>query len=176
MTEYPPPSNPDETPEERVARNWNEILQELRVIQAGSQIITGFLLAAAFQPRFTELDPAAYVVYFALLGTAVVTTIVGLTPVMLHRRLFRAGAKELLVRLADQLATVALVGVGVTLAGIVLLIVEMAAGPWAAVVATASVLIVIAILWVILPGRVRRRLGREQSRENRAAANERAER
>ena len=36
-------------------RNWNEMLQELRVTQTGTQILTGFLLAIAFQNRFTEL-------------------------------------------------------------------------------------------------------------------------
>ena len=46
----------DETPNERADRNWNELLQELRVMQTGTQILTGFLLAVAFQPRFTDMD------------------------------------------------------------------------------------------------------------------------
>ncbi|WP_291053049.1 DUF6328 family protein, partial [Herbiconiux sp.] len=41
----------DETENERLDRNWNELLQELRVIQTGTQILTGFLLAAVFQSR-----------------------------------------------------------------------------------------------------------------------------
>jgi len=45
----------DETPEERADRNWAEILQELRAVQTGTQILTGFLLAIAFQPVFAEL-------------------------------------------------------------------------------------------------------------------------
>ena len=46
----------DETENERLDRNWNEMLQELRVIQTGTQILTGFLLAAVFQSRFDDLD------------------------------------------------------------------------------------------------------------------------
>ena len=38
----------DETPYERADRNWNEMLQELRVLQTGAQILAGFLLALAF--------------------------------------------------------------------------------------------------------------------------------
>ena len=45
-----------ETPAQRADRNWNEILQELRVLQTGTQILTGFLLALAFQPSFADLD------------------------------------------------------------------------------------------------------------------------
>ncbi|HEX3197712.1 MAG TPA: DUF6328 family protein, partial [Propionibacteriaceae bacterium] len=45
----------DESLNERMDRNWNEILQELRVTQTGTQIFTGFLLTIAFQTRFGEL-------------------------------------------------------------------------------------------------------------------------
>ena len=51
-----PADGRDETLDERMDRNWNEMLQELRVTQTGTQILTGFLLAIAFQNRFTELD------------------------------------------------------------------------------------------------------------------------
>lgn len=152
-------SGPDgaETPPERLNRNWTEILQELRVIQAGSQIITGFLLAVAFQERFKELSPTGYAIYFALLGTAIVTTVIGLTPVMVHRRLFRAGAKAPLVQLGNRLAAMALVGVGVTLAGIVLFIVQLVAGLEVGLIAAAAAIVVIALLWLLLPEDVRRR-------------------
>ena len=51
-----PADGRDETVDERMDRNWNEMLQELRVTQTGTQILTGFLLAIAFQNRFAELD------------------------------------------------------------------------------------------------------------------------
>ena len=48
----------DESAEERSDRNWAELLQELRVMQMGVQILTGFLLTLPFQQRFaTELRP-----------------------------------------------------------------------------------------------------------------------
>ncbi len=45
-----------ETPTERLDRNWVELLQELRVVQTGVQLLTGFLLTLPFQSRFRELD------------------------------------------------------------------------------------------------------------------------
>lgn len=86
------------------------------------------------------------------------TTIVGLTPVLLHRRLSGQGAKAPLVDLGGRLAAVALVGVGVTLAGIVLLIVDLVTGIGMGLIAAALTLIIIAGLWVLLPSRVHRRL------------------
>ena len=47
----------DETRNERMDRNWNDLLQELRVTQTGTQILSGFLLTLVFQPRFASLDP-----------------------------------------------------------------------------------------------------------------------
>ena len=39
----------DETAAERMDRNWNELLQELRVTQTGVQILSAFLLTLPFQ-------------------------------------------------------------------------------------------------------------------------------
>ena len=64
----------DESLNERMDRNWNEILQELRVTQTGTQIFTGFLLTIAFQARFSELSTFQVRVYLVLVTAAVLTT------------------------------------------------------------------------------------------------------
>src|SRR5688572_28747869 len=87
----------DETFDERMDRNWNEILQELRVTQTGTQIFTGFLLTIAFQARFSELSTFQVRVYLILVTAAVLTTALGLAPVSLHRSMFREGAKMTIV-------------------------------------------------------------------------------
>ena len=73
-----PTDGRDESLNERMDRNWNEILQELRVTQTGTQIFTGFLLTIAFQTRFTELTTFQVRVYLALVVAAVLTTAFGL--------------------------------------------------------------------------------------------------
>ena len=45
----------NETAEEKLDRNWMELLQELRVLQTGVQILAGFLLTLPFQARFETL-------------------------------------------------------------------------------------------------------------------------
>ena len=89
-----PSDGRDESLNERMDRNWNEILQELRVTQTGTQILTGFLLAIAFQPKFDELTTFQHRIYLILVLTAVLTTALGLAPVNLHRGLFRQHAKR----------------------------------------------------------------------------------
>ena len=49
----------DETEAQRIDRNWIELLQELRIVQTGGQVLTGFLLVVPFQERFAELGGGA---------------------------------------------------------------------------------------------------------------------
>jgi len=157
-----PEPRAEESPGERLNRNWSDILEELKIVQAGSQIITGFLLAAAFQQRFQQLEPAGLVLYLALVVASVATTVLGMTPVILHRRLFRLGRKASLVAMGNRLAAATLVGVAVTLVGIVLLIFDLVGGLVTGVVAGAVTAVGIAILWWIL---VRRAAGHVRDEE-----------
>jgi len=126
---------PREPEKLRLQRNWNEILQELRVTQTGSQIITGFLLTLPFQQRFGELDAFQVQVYLVLVVTASLTTALALTPVSLHRTLFRRGAKGQLVGAGNLIVEVVLLGVALVLSGTVMLIFDVVVGRTAAIIA-----------------------------------------
>ena len=140
----------DETEMERLDRNWNEILQELRVIQTGTQILTGFLLTVAFQQRFTDLDQFQVDVYLALVVVAAVATILGLAPVSLHRTLFRRRAKAAIVTLANRILKATIVVVALTLSGTILLIFDVVIGRTAGVVAGSITLVVAFATWTLL--------------------------
>ncbi|MBC7723551.1 MAG: sodium:proton antiporter [Burkholderiaceae bacterium] len=146
----------DETAAERLDRNWDEILQELRVTQTGSQIITGFLLTLAFQSRFTDLDPFQVGAYLVLVVLAAATTALGLAPVSLHRTLFRQKAKEPLVRIANRVLKTVLVGVACVLAGTVLLIFDVVVGRAAGIVAGSLALLAMVGIALALPLLARR--------------------
>ena len=139
----------DETVDERMDRNWNEMLQELRVTQTGTQIITGFLLAIAFQNRFIELDRFQQNIYLGLVLAAVLTTILGLAPVNLHRVLFRQHAKQMVVSVAHVLLRLTLGGVGVVLVGTVLLIFDVVLDRRSAVAAAAATGVVLTAIAVL---------------------------
>src|SRR5215216_285741 len=139
----------DESVNERMDRNWNEILQELRVTQTGTQIFTGFLLTIAFQTRFTELTTFQVRVYLVLVVAAVLTTALGLAPVNLHRGLFRKHAKMIVVETAHIIMRITLVGVAVMLIGTVLLIFDLVVGRDAALILAGVTLLVVIILAVL---------------------------
>jgi O-antigen ligase len=144
-----PADGRDETFDERMDRNWNEMLQELRVTQTGTQILTGFLLAIAFQSRFAELDRFQHGVYLVLVLVAVLTTALGLTPVNLHRVLFRQHAKKLIVDVAHVLLRLTLGGVGLVLVGTVLLIFDVVLDRRSAVIAAAATGVVLTAIAVV---------------------------
>ena len=146
-----PASDPDESPAERLNRNWSDILQELRVIQTGTQILTGFLLTLAFQPRFADLDAYQQDLYLVLVAGAVLTTALSFTPVVIHRTLFRAGAKERIVHTGDRLLVATLVAVGLVLTGAIMLIVDVVLGRVAGFVAGGAALLIISGFWLLLP-------------------------
>jgi Family of unknown function (DUF6328) len=149
-----------ETVSERMDRNWNELLQELRVTQTGTQILTGFLLAVAFQQKFDQLSVAQHRAYLGLIVTAVLTTALALTPVNLHRALFRRHAKATLVAVSNVLLRIVLLGVALVLAGTVVLIFDVVAGGRAATVAgVVSVVLLVALASLPLLARYVERRG-----------------
>jgi hypothetical protein len=144
-----PADGRDETLNERMDRNWNEMLQELRVTQTGTQIFTGFLLTIAFYERFSELTPFQVRVYLTLVIAAVLTTALGLAPVNLHRGLFRKGAKMIIVETAHIIMRITLVGVAVMLIGTVLLIFDLVLDRRAALIAAGATLLLVIALAVL---------------------------
>jgi hypothetical protein len=146
-----------ESPAERADRNWNELLQELRVMQTGVQILTGFLLTLPFQARFAQLDDYQRTVYLILVVTSVVATALIVAPVSVHRALFRKQMKRHIVTLADRLTRIALGVLALVMTGVALLVFDVVVGRTEGIVVGACVLVVLVIVWVILPEVLRRR-------------------
>ena len=150
-----------ETPTERMDRNWNELLQELRVAQTGVQILTGFLLTVPFQQRFLDLDSYQQTVYLVLVVLAVTATGFIVAPVSLHRILFRRHLKRELVDSADRMAQAGLATLALVLAGSALLLFDVVVGRTAGWVAGAAALLGLLVVWLVLPLRLSHRARRE---------------
>ena len=142
---------PGESAVQRLERNWGEILQELRVLQTGTQIITGFLLAMAFQQRFTTLTPFEIVIYLTLVIFSIFAAVLSLTPVALHRALFRRHEKVFLVRAAQVILRFALLIVAVTLSGIAMLIFDVVVSIPAGWIVGGLVFLSCGVAWALMP-------------------------
>ncbi len=151
----------NETFDEKMDRNWAELLQELRVLQTGVQILAGFLLTLPFQSRFETLDGFELSLYLSNVVLAALTTALILLPVSAHRRLFRQGLKATLVSSADRIAKAALAGVALLSVGTSALVFDVSAGRAAGLTAGAVLLAVLLVLLVLIPSRLRRGAGPE---------------
>lgn len=150
-----------ETAAERIDRNWVELLQELRVTQTGVQILTGFLLFLPFQARFDILGDGQRVLYLCVVTLSLIATALLLTPVVLHRVLFRAHAKDVLLRVSTHMALAGMFVLAAAVGGIVWLVWAVVAGPATSWWATGVVAVSIACLWLVLPMLMRRRISPE---------------
>ena len=142
---------PGETGAERADRNVIELLNELRVVGLGVQVLFGFLLTIPFASRFTKLNQAQRDIYLATVLLAVLSTALLVAPVAYHRLLFRRHEKESLVRVTNVLAIAGLVTVGLAVSCAVLLVVSFVAPGAPAVVITVIAVLAFAGLWFVLP-------------------------
>lgn len=141
----------EETHEERINRNWEEMLQELRVTQTGVQILAGFLLTLPFQQRFPELDSVQRTAYLMVLAGAVIAVSLMVAPVSYHRLLFRQGAREWLVKAGDRAARAGLVTLAFTISGVLWLVFDVVVGRLASSIAGPVALAFFAGLWWAVP-------------------------
>lgn len=156
------PSGRHETRDEQLDRNWNEMLQELRVMQTGVQLLSGFLVTLPFQTAFADLDDFQRTLYLCILTWAGVTTLTMLVPIAVHRRLFGAGVKEWLVGTAHALSQVVLGAVALLIVGVTWMVFDVVLGRRAGLVAGLAVLTVALLLLVVVPVLVRRASEPEQ--------------
>jgi hypothetical protein len=140
----------DETEDEKLDRNWNDMLQELRVVQTGVQLLSGFLLTLPFTQRFGDLDVWQERLYLALVLTAGLAIGVTLTPVMVHRRVFGQHVKERVVAAGHAFLQVVMVLLALIIVGISTLIFSVVRS-WseALVVAIVSAAVLVGLLLVV---------------------------
>lgn len=150
------PGRPGESALDRWDRNFNDLLQELRVAQTGVQILFAFLLTLPFSNRFgqaSQFERATYLV--ALLASAAAAGML-IAPVAYHRMLFRRNRKPEVVRSSHRMAAGGLVFLAVAMAASVLLVSDVVVGRPAAWIVGGVTAAWFVLLWWILP--LRRRL------------------
>jgi hypothetical protein len=152
-----PKSGRNETEEERLDRKWDDLLQELRVMQTGAQLLAGFLLTLPFQQKFSTLDDFQVGLYLALVLLATTTTALIMGPIAIHRRLSGRHVKERLVEAAHILVWGVLTAISLLVTGIVLFIFDMVLDRTWAIVASASMAAVMVLLLVVVPSTLIRR-------------------
>jgi hypothetical protein len=140
-----------EHPQERTARELIELLQELRIVIPGVQVLFAFLLTVPFSQGFTQLDSLQRGVFFATLLCTATTTALLIAPSSHHRVLFRQGVREQRLQLGNLLAILGLAFLVPAMVGVVFVITDLMFGLTAAVIVTALMALAFVLLWFVLP-------------------------
>ncbi len=152
--------NRDETKAERLDRNWNDMLQELRVVQTGVQLLSGFLLTLPFTERFKDLDVWQERLYLALVLLAGLAVGGTLTPIMVHRRVFGQHVKDRVVAAGHLFLQVVMGLLALIIVGICTLIFSVVRNWSEAVVVAIVAGSVLTTLLLVVPLLVARRNAR----------------
>ncbi len=145
------PDARQETTAQRDDRNLSELIQELRVVGLGVQVLFGFLLSLPFSSQFDRLSGGQRDLYLVNVVLSATATVLLIGPVAYHRLVFRRGLKERLVRFANRLAILGLAAVGLAVLSSVLLVVWYVAGAASGWVVTGIMGAALAALWFALP-------------------------
>ena len=146
----------DETEEERLDRKWDDLLQELRVMQTSAQLTAGFLLTLPFQTAFADLNHFQKGLYLVLVVLAALTTAMVMTPVAVHRKLTGAHVKERVVATGHRIVRTVVGLLSLLILGIVTLIYDVVVDQTVALVVAACIAAVLVGLLVVLPNRLTR--------------------
>ena len=141
----------NETPAERLDRNLNENLQELRVALPGVQVLFAFLLTVPFSKGLTRMTQFEKVLYLVVLLATALATFVLIAPTAYHRFLFRQGRKGEVVEFANRATLVGLGFLAFAMVGAILLVTHLLFGAAAAVPVTAVSGLLIVGLWYAFP-------------------------
>lgn len=148
-----------ETEHQRLHRQLEELLQEVRVAFPGVQVLFAFLLIVPFTQRFVEVTTFQRDVYFATLVFAAVASVLLIAPTAYHRVVFRLHDMQRLVDTANTLALAGLAFLALSMIGAVLLITDVLFGAIVTVVTTVVLSGLLAGLWYLLPMRRARTAG-----------------
>jgi hypothetical protein len=141
----------DETEEERIDRNLQEFLGELRVALPGVQVLFAFLLVVPFNQRFTDITSFQKTVYFVTLLLTAASSACLIAPTAQHRVEFRRQHKEQILLMANRLAIVGLGLLAIAMTGAMLLITDLLYDSTTAVIVTVAVGFAFAALWYLIP-------------------------
>jgi hypothetical protein len=162
-------SSSTESRDERLARNVSELLQELRVAQAGVQFLFGFLLAVAFTEHYARASGFEQVIHLIAVVFATASVALLTAPAAWHRLLFRHGQRPQILRVANTLMVAGLACLATAMTATVLLLFKVVAGPAVATVVAVVIAVMFMVLWFLLPLRNRQNGGSDEGAEEPSA-------
>jgi len=146
-------SGREESEKERLDRNLEQLLGELRVALPGVQVLFAFLLVVPFNQRFADITSFQRTVYFVTLLCATAACACLIAPTAHHRIEFRAQDKERIVMGGNRLALVGLALLATAMTGAITLVTDFLYSSTTTAIAAGGVALLFFVLWAVIPVR-----------------------
>jgi hypothetical protein len=142
---------PGESHKERVDRELIELLNELRVVLPGVQVLFAFLLTVPFTGTFGDLDGVQRDAYLTAFFATAFATVCLMTPTTYHRLRFRKGDKEVMLHTSNRFALAGIAGLSVSIVAVVWLVSDLVISRTAANVIAIVTAILVVGAWFGIP-------------------------
>jgi uncharacterized protein DUF6328 len=160
---------------ERRNRELIELLNELRVVLPGVQVLFAFLLTVPFSNGYTRMTALQRHVYFIALLSTAISVVLLIAPSTYHRITFRHGDKERLLLAANRYAISGTAFLAIATASALYVICDVLFGAAPAAIVGGLALLAMVFVWYAIP--VRRLLrDRREEREHGGERRRRGER
>ena len=146
-----PDTGRDESEKERVDRNLQELLGELRVALPGVQVLFAFLLVVPFNQRFPTITDFQQSTYFVTLLLATAASVFLIAPTVHHRVQFRQQDKKRIVIGANRFAIVGLAFLALAMTGAITLITDLLYRSTTVAIVAGSVALLFLLVWYAVP-------------------------
>ena len=145
------PDDPQPRGKNDLDRELIELLNELRVVLPGVQVLFAFLLAVPFANGWTRVTDLQRDVFFVAFLAAAISSILLIAPSSYHRLRWRAGDKEQMLRTSNVLAIAGTVFLAIGMSAVVFLTSDILFRAWWAALTTAVIAGGFAWFWYGLP-------------------------
>ncbi|MEP6893123.1 MAG: DUF6328 family protein [Gaiellaceae bacterium] len=140
-----------ESEKDRTDRQLIELLNELRVVLPGAQILLAFLLTVPFATRFGRVSRGDKIALFVGLMATVSGTVLLLAPSVYHRLRWGRGGKQDVIRVGNRFFLVGTALLAIGIVAVLYLVGDVLFGTAAAIAGAAAVGALVASTWYLLP-------------------------
>jgi Family of unknown function (DUF6328) len=150
--EHPPPgTQPPVVESARQAADFSDLLQELRVLLQGAQVLTAFLIVLPFNASFARLQQGEKWVYLATFACSLASLILFSAPAAQHRLEWPLRDRAHFKQFATWMVIMGLVPLSLSLVLVTQLVVAQTLGSGQAVLAAAGTAALIGAVWWLFP-------------------------
>jgi hypothetical protein len=136
---------------ERLDAEWLELLNEIRVLLPGVQVLFAFLLAVPFASGFESATELQRDVYAVALGGALASIVCLVAPTTHHRIRWRKRDKEFMLHVANRSVIAGSGFLALSMSASIFLVGDYLFPRWVALLATCAAVIAFTLLWFGLP-------------------------